>query len=318
MTAPPDSCCPLCRGDKITAENTVQIATLERLYHRLIPGVDPFTGWDVEHLELLRCDDCDLGFFRPANEGDAEFYDALSKLPWYYLPEKREYEIARRFVQNGNSVLDIGCGSGSFSSYIRHASFSGVDINPAAVEVARATGLDVEQALLSDFSGLGSQSFDVVCGFQAIEHLTSPIEFLENACGCIVPGGFLVLSVPCADSFISLELNEPLNLPPHHLTWWSDVALRNVADVVSLDLVMLDHEVLGDRFRRRYATALVEEVLRRWLHREKRIVDTSFTSVALKRIAALVGRPIASALTETRLAPRGHSVTAVYRKRPAN
>ena len=58
----------------------------------------------------------------------------------------RRWEISRDLIPDGSSVLDVGCGSGQFLSFLRthrpHCSVRGIDISPRAVEMARAEGID--------------------------------------------------------------------------------------------------------------------------------------------------------------------------------
>jgi SAM-dependent methyltransferase len=264
---------------------------------------------------LVSCSRCSLGFFTPAVEASIGLYQELARLPWYYLSEKPEYEFAKRFVEAGTSVLDVGCGDAAFAEYIEGARYVGIEQNPGAVQRARDRGIEVEQSLLEEFSGLGRSRFDVVCAFQVLEHVPQPGRFLDQLRGLARPGGTIIVSVPAADSFVSLEVNEPLNLPPHHLTWWFDRALDKIAEIKDLDLIWLHHETLSEQFRLRYARCLVNEVLARVLSRERKVVDCSWLGVASLRLSSLLGRLVGVGLRNPRLSPRGHSVTAVFRKR---
>ncbi|MGV2387332.1 MAG UNVERIFIED_CONTAM: hypothetical protein LVR29_00250 [Microcystis novacekii LVE1205-3] len=53
--------------------------------------------------------------------GSENFYEKLQVFDWYYLEEKNEYDYASQFIKPSDSVLEIGCGKGSFCSKDRVA-----------------------------------------------------------------------------------------------------------------------------------------------------------------------------------------------------
>ncbi len=306
--------CPLCSAQDSEVVEEISVSQIALLYGRLIPGYHLEGTFSSEKITLATCNQCGLGYFTPAPEPPTHLYEELSKLPWYYRGEKPEFDFARRFVKPGNTVLDVGCGGAAFAQYLAGGKYVGIDENPDAVRRARERGAEVEQSSLEEFSGLGYSNFDVVCAFQVLEHVLSPSKFLDQLVGWTKVGGVIVISVPAADSFVSLEVNEPLNLPPHHLTWWFDRALNYVAEIEGLDLIWLHHESLSEQFRARYSRCLVNEVLTRAHLRERRIVDSSQLGAVALRLSSLLGRLVEIGLKNPRLSPRGHSVTAVFQK----
>ena len=130
------------------------------------------------------------------------------------------------------------------------------------------------------------------------------------------PGGLLLYCVPSEDSYISLLRNAVLNMPPHHVTRWTDQALRSVARVFGLEVVAIDHEILAPMHVTTYSALIAERMLRRVLHLEaqKGLLDTSLRQRMLDKAAYRLGRLIEKGLDEEKLYPRGHSVLAVYRK----
>jgi SAM-dependent methyltransferase len=100
------------------------------------------------------------------------------------------------------TLLDIGCGSGTFLHLARKYGYEcfGMDISGQAVaEAQRQYGLDVRQG------GIGSgiwadRRFDCISMFHVLEHLPDPGAALEYAGSLLKPGGHLILQVPNAAS----------------------------------------------------------------------------------------------------------------------
>jgi SAM-dependent methyltransferase len=156
--------------------------------------------------------------------------------------------------------------------------------------------------------------YDAVCTFQVLEHVPDVRGFLAAALRAAKVGGVLVCSVPSADSFLSIVEDNVLNLPPHHLSRWSDRSLRKVAEVFGLELVALEHEPLADVHLPLYAAAVIRRSLGRVLGREPTLLDASPFGRALGAASRLLGGLLVPTLREPYLRPVGHSVTAVYRK----
>jgi SAM-dependent methyltransferase len=114
----------------------------------------------------------------------------------------KRYEFALSWCR-GRDVLDAGCGVGYGSAFLAKEAqrVVGVDRDEAAVAYAQeryaASNLDFR---VGDLLALDrpDASFDTVCAFEAIEHLTDPDAFLGEAARVVRPGGTLVASTPNA------------------------------------------------------------------------------------------------------------------------
>ncbi|HZI84571.1 MAG TPA: methyltransferase domain-containing protein [Casimicrobiaceae bacterium] len=113
------------------------------------------------------------------------------------------YAFARRFVE-GRRVLDAACGEGYGSALLGAvaASVTGVDIDMATIDRARATYADGKRIrfIASSCTGLPlpSASIDVVVSFETIEHLEAAdqLAMLIEFARVLTPEGLLVLSSP--------------------------------------------------------------------------------------------------------------------------
>ena len=115
----------------------------------------------------------------------------------------KRYEFAQPFCA-GRDVLDAGCGVGYGTAFLaetaRHV--VGVDRSTEAIAYARARYArpNVEFAV-GDLLELDApdDTFDVVCCFETIEHLTDQDRFLEEMRRVLRPGGTLLVSTPRAE-----------------------------------------------------------------------------------------------------------------------
>jgi SAM-dependent methyltransferase len=88
-----------------------------------------------------------------------------------------------------------------------------------------------------------------VCAFHVLEHVPNPAQFARDMYRCIRPGGYLILAVPKFPSVINDIPNFMFNAPPHHLTWWSEQALRTLAETLELQVLSLEGLPLGAHHR---------------------------------------------------------------------
>lgn len=97
------------------------------------------------------------------------------------------------------SILDYGCGGGEYLLRMKRLGnrVMGVDFDPASLDLARRSGLDV--MLPGDLdSPAYDGSFDLVTLAHVIEHVQDPVGLLRRLRACLRPGGQLYLETPNA------------------------------------------------------------------------------------------------------------------------
>jgi SAM-dependent methyltransferase len=102
----------------------------------------------------------------------------------------------------GRSLLDIGCGSGTFLHLAQRRGFlpHGMDVSDRAVAAAQEQyHLPVRQGDIGSDAWRGCK-FDIISMFHVLEHLPDPGQAVAYAGGLLKPGGILILQVPNAAS----------------------------------------------------------------------------------------------------------------------
>nr|WP_255569352.1 class I SAM-dependent methyltransferase [Neoroseomonas alba] len=180
---------------------------------------------------------CDLIFFAPAEEGDGAFYEALYRRldaggrVRAAGRDRAEYPHAAARIRPGDAVLEVGAGAGAFAHLIPEARYVGLDPNPGAYA---APGAGIRAESLADHAATHEAAYDAACAFQVIEHVADPLHLARDMARCLKPGGLLMLGAPTWPSAMTAIPDFVFNAPPHHLSWWSEPAMRALADRLGL------------------------------------------------------------------------------------
>ena len=129
-------------------------------------------------------------------------------------------------------LLDVGAGPGFMVAAATSAGWeaTGVDLNPWAVERARAEGLDVRHTALAD-AGFADGAFDCVTMMDLLEHVPDPGALAAEAARILRRGGTLAVLTPDAGSVVSRALGArwpEVQRAPEHLTLFSAAGLTSL------------------------------------------------------------------------------------------
>lgn len=312
--------CIVCDSRRVSAAGQIAVADVVTGYRRRF-GLDvscQFAG--LRSLTELHCPDCDLRWFWPLVTGDESFYRELAAHAWYYMHEKPEFAIARRYIEPADAVLEAGAGRGAFAAQCRAARYVGLEFSPAAIEQARQSGVNVIAEPVENHAATHPGTYDVCCAFQVVEHVSDPRGFVRSMAAATRPGGLVIVSVPSELGVPGRTINDFLNLPPHHVTRWTDHALAALARSAELSIEAVEHEPVADyHLGWHLALRLYEFLAPRLLAGPGNRVRMGFADYAIWRALWLMGgvsarvlRPIISGADSPR--GGGHTVVAVMRK----
>lgn len=305
--------CPLCHSDHTNPGRSAKVSDLVRIYAFFGINVDAEFA-EERYLDLLTCQDCKCQFFNPLKSGSVDYYSQLQKQSWYYPKDKSEFEFARKFINQSDTVLEVGCGNGSFADLITCQDYLGLEFTETAINAAREKGHKVLLESLENYADKNPEKNDVVCFFQVLEHVPDVRSFLQAAVNSLKPGGLLVVSVPSADSFLSYSLNNILNMPPHHLTRWTKQSFESVASMFNLNIIAHEHELLADEHVQNYLETMMLMAISPSYKTNMPLIDISFAYKLRIRLAGFLARLLAPVMKHKVLRPNGHSITYVFQK----
>lgn len=308
--------CPLSGTSDVSLLAWMSTADIARLYQEFFALDIMALFGGVKEIGMWRSNVSDLIFFDPPVTGDTGFYEALSRIPWYYEEEKFEFRFARERIAPDARVLEVGCGPGFFGRHFGADRYVGLETSPLAREKATAAGLDVRPLSVETLAEREPGSFDAVVSFQVLEHVSDPANFLKGCARALRPGGTLLVSVPSMDGFMRCNLNDALNLPPHHVTRWSNQCLSWCAEMLRLELVELHLQRLSDGPHRRwFCKNLIDRALMRFVGVETNgPVTTDPLWFKFQPLSNALAGILEQGLTDPILEPPGHTVIAVMRK----
>lgn len=195
---------------------------------------------------IVECPGCALVFYTGRlDEGElyGEEYFAGGEYCDYRSDKKvlqknfRRRIFRLREVAPSGRLLEVGSAYGFFLELAReHWDVSGMDVSPEGVAHAREElGLPV---LLGDFLDAPErpESFDVICLWDTIEHLSRPVRTIEKAARWLKPGGALVMTTGDIGSAVARLRGQRWRQihPPTHLFYFSRRTLARAVEQAGL------------------------------------------------------------------------------------
>jgi len=137
------------------------------------------------------------------------------------------------------SILEIGAGSAYVAERLI-ARFDGpayTIVDPAVRAAPHPVRLVRDYFPAADLAG---ERFDLIIGFNCLEHVPDPVAVLRAAGRCLAPGGAVLMSYPDVESGLA---DGDLNILMHeHLTYFTEQSSRWAAAAAGLSVAALERQ----------------------------------------------------------------------------
>ena len=221
----------------------------------LVEAEDDLTG-KPGRFRFVTCDRCGLAYQKPRIKAerigvyyDDEYIAHRKKTDWgLFTPlyewamgkhDRDKLALVQRFVRLGeqSSVLDIGCGAGTFLAHAKSRTGCravGVDFKDLG-GLPWMRSIEFRHGRLRD-QDFGTRRFDLITMWHFLEHDYEPRATLERARDLVAPGGRMVIEVPRLDSLSYRLYRErwPGLQAPQHTVLYSRATFEQMIEQAGL------------------------------------------------------------------------------------
>lgn len=193
---------------------------------------------------LVRCGRCAM-VFTGVTPTPAELAAYYGEYPVHEhvspVTLKRYDELLADFARYRRTgrMLDVGCGAGLFLERARMQGWEvhGTEFGARALAACRSRGIRIIEGPL-DPAHYPPASFDVLCSFEVMEHLTDPGAEMRRMKTLLRPGGALYITTPNYRSMGRLLAGSSWNVVnyPEHLNYFTPGTLTRLAERCGLHL----------------------------------------------------------------------------------
>jgi 2-polyprenyl-3-methyl-5-hydroxy-6-metoxy-1,4-benzoquinol methylase len=255
---------------------------MEEIKQCLICGNDKFTEFLVckdhfltnETFKIVKCSSCGFAFINPRPEKDQlqKYYESIEYISHSgtskgiintVYKKVRRYTHKKKFklVSNyakGNSILDIGCGSGELLSLFKENNWKtfGIEPNDNARNFAISEyGLNVNNE--ESISGISNKSIDVVTMWHVLEHVSELNERISEIKRTLKENGVLFVAVPNNISYDAEYYKEfwAAYDVPRHLYHFTPDTIKKLLEKYKFSII----EMLPMKFDSYYVSMLSEK-----------------------------------------------------------
>lgn len=155
---------------------------------------------------------------------------------------KKDYPdiLAEIEKETFTDLLDAGCGTAPMLSLLTarfsEARFTGIDLTPRMIEIAKTKNLPNTTFLCGDCENLPfeAESFDVIICSQSFHHYPNPENFMKSVQRCLRKNGRLILHDMTMGNRLLHWLVNTIELPALNLLGYGDAHCYNLQELQQL------------------------------------------------------------------------------------
>ena len=209
-----------------------------------------------EFFSIVECETCGYRFTspRPKEKFIGKYYQSKNYISHnatkkglinkiYHIVRKYQFYKKNQLIEkysktDGKKILDVGCGTGDFLSYMRHKKWEidGIEKDEGAKKIAiEKNNIKISSNLLSL---KGKNMFDVVTMWHVLEHVYDIQAYIENIYKILKEGGVIIIAVPNCNSYDAQKYKEnwvAYDLPIH-VSHFRRADIKNIANKNNLKL----------------------------------------------------------------------------------
>lgn len=247
--------------------------------------------------KYVKCNNCNFVYLNPAPTETALNFFYSFKNYYSVIPvntnqrfEKRlqkksnelRVKLLRDYCQLDNStkVLDVGCGTGNFASYLVESfscSVTCIDKDPLALSFINKHFPQIK-TIETDFKQLNiGDKFDLITMWGYIEHEFNPTSTLKKAYELLLPGGIIVIDAPNINGTLAKKsLNSwPYLHSPYHLCHYAPDTLNKILHDARFSIIDLKFKKTG-AFLLKYSDSVLKLIYKHQLFYSSNSVDYFF------------------------------------------
>ncbi len=125
-------------------------------------------------------------------------YERLEQYYWRFVGRRQviKHILKKYFSRSTLNILDWGCGPGGNFKFLREfGKVTGVDASDESIAACKEKGIEAIKAdTLDEFKT--DIKFDLITNFDVLEHIVEDEKFLSSLREILVPGGYVLVTVP--------------------------------------------------------------------------------------------------------------------------
>jgi 2-polyprenyl-3-methyl-5-hydroxy-6-metoxy-1,4-benzoquinol methylase len=156
--------------------------------------------------------------------------------------QRAEKDISNLEIYKGEGkILDIGCGLGYFLDAAKKQGWEehGIDPSSYGIGICKSKGHDRLWRGTLGAIPLESEHFDVVTAFDVYEHVSDPINFLDEVYRILKVSGIFIVAVPNVQSLAAKLQGSSWSqfILPEHLNYFSSTTLITILNNNGFDVI---------------------------------------------------------------------------------